>query len=235
MSDIQPLDNTAHADLRVIMQHSAELGSAINQAPLVPAEFEEAQRHYPILFRKDEEGKLQAIAILGFERDENLFLTDGRWDGYIPAIMRRGPFFIGGSDSEDPVILVDMGHKRIRNGGEEGAPLFLEHGGHAPALEFALAALRTIHIGGQQAQAMQEAFEDLGLVEEVKMNVRLSEEKSVNFEGLLAVTFEQIGGLEGGALDRLNKAGLLPLAVFAASSLNNMPRLAARKQAKDAA
>jgi hypothetical protein len=235
MSNIQPLDNTAHADLRVIMQHSAELGSAVNQAPLVPAEFEEAQRHYPILFRRDEEAKLQAIAILGFERDENLFLTDGRWDGYIPAIMRRGPFFIGGSDGEDPVILVDMDHKRIRKGGEEGAPLFLEHGGHAPALEFALAALRTIHLGGQQAQAMQEAFEDLGLVEEVKMNVRLSEDKAVNFEGLLAVTFEQIGRLEGDALERLNKAGLLPLAVFAASSLNNMQRLAARKQAKDAA
>lgn len=235
MSNIQPLDNSAHADLRVRMEHSLALGSAINQAPLVPAEFEEAQRHYPILFRRNEDATLHAMAILGFERDENLFLTGEGWEGYVPAIVRRGPFFIGGGANEDPVILVDLEHTRICNDGTEGAPLFLEHGGHAAALEYALAALQTIHLGGQDMRAMQELFEELELIEEVKLNVQLSDEKSINFEGLLAVTWERIGALDASALDRLNQAGMLPPAIFAASSLNTMQRLAMRKRAKDAA
>lgn len=233
MSNIQALDNSAHAGLRVRLEHSAALGSATNQAPLVPAEFEEAQRHYPILFRKDEEGALHAMAILGFERDENLFLNGEGWDGYLPAIVRRGPFFIGAGESEDPVILVDLAHKRVVENGTEGAPLFREHGGHAPALEQALAALQTIHLGERDMQSMRGLFTELELTEEVKLNVRLSEEKTVNFEGLLAVTWERIGALDAAALDRLNQAGLLPPAIFAASSLNNMPRLAMRKRAKD--
>lgn len=235
MSNIRPLDNSTHAGLRVRVEHNSALGCAINQAPLVPAEFEEAQRHYPILFRRDEEGTLHAMAILGFGRDENLFLSDEGWEGYIPAIVRRGPFFIGGGDNEDPVILVDLEHNRICESGSEGAPLFLEHGGHAPALEYALAALQTIHLGGQDMQAMQQLFDELKLVEEVKLNVQLTGDKTVNFEGLLAVTWERIGALEASALDRLNQAGLLPPTIFAASSLNNMQRLAMRKRAKDAA
>src|SRR6478609_9421663 len=89
MSDTVLLDNVRHAALRVLTGHGAAFGDAINQVPLFVTEFAEAQRHYPILFRKDEHGTLQAVAILGFERDENLFLSGETWQGYVPAIIRR--------------------------------------------------------------------------------------------------------------------------------------------------
>jgi len=46
---------------------------------------------------------------------------------------------------------------------------------------------------------------------------------------------EKLAALDGTALERLNKAGLLDVAVFAAASLGTMPRLIARKQRKFAA
>jgi hypothetical protein len=232
MSKIAPLDNVSHARLSLIGGHGAAFGDAINHAPLFVGEFAEAQRHYPILFRTDEEGGLQPMAILGFDRGENLFLEDGRWDGYVPAILRRGPFLLRRRE-DDPLVMIDLDHPRVREGGEDGAPLFLEHGGHAPALEGALAALQQVHIGAAAAPAMQRLFEELELVEPVALRVQLSDSKAVDFEGFLAIGEDRLAALDGARLQRLNEAGLLAAAVHAASSLGNMPHLIARKHRRD--
>jgi hypothetical protein len=65
--------------------------------------------------------------------------------------------------------------------------------------------------------------------------VQFSEHAGVDFDGYLAVTSEKIAALDGAALERLNSAGLLEVAVFAAASLGTMPGLIARKQRKLAA
>ena len=43
--------------------------------PAFPTEFAELQREYPIFLRKDHDnGDWQAVALLGFDQHENLFL-----------------------------------------------------------------------------------------------------------------------------------------------------------------
>jgi hypothetical protein len=233
MSRIVPLDNVSHANLRILTGHGVPFGDAINQAPLFVTEFAEAQRHYPILFRKDDAGVLQPLAILGFDRGENLFLEAGRWHGYVPAVLRRGPFMLQRVEGGDPLVLIDLAHPRVRDGGLAGASLFLEHGGHAPALDLAIGALQQAHLGAEAAAAMQIVFEDLALVEPVNLQVQVSEDRSVAFEGFLAVDEERIAALDGDALGRLNRAGLLAAAVHAAVSLGNMAHLIARKRRRD--
>lgn len=233
MGNIVELDNTRHGALRLLTGHGAEFGEAINQAPVFVSEFAEVQRHYPILFRKDGDGKLQAIAILGFERDENLFVENGEWDGYVPAILRRGPLMIGRGQDGDSAILIDLAHPRVREGSGEGAPLFREHGGHAPALETAMAALAQVHRGMAGAQAMQQLFEELELIESIKLQVQVSDSRGIDFDGFVAISAEAIARLDGGQLARLNEAGFLAGAIFAASSLSNMQRLITRKRRRD--
>lgn len=232
MTDTTRLDNVAHARLRIAVGHGAVYGDAINQIALFLPEFEEAQRHYPILFRRHEDGLLQAMAILGLDRDENLFLDGSRWTAaYVPAMARRGPFLIGMGEGE-PTIHVDLGHPRIAAGDDEGGePLFLPHGGHAPALERALGALRAIHLGHEAAPTMTQVFDELGLAQQITLNVQVTEELSYNFKDYLAITAERIAALDGVALARLNAAHLLLPAAFAASSLANMNQLSARKRA----
>lgn len=234
MTRTMRLDNVAHAQLRIATGYGAAFGDAVNQIALFLPEFEEAQRDYPILFVRGEGGALQALAILGLERDENLFLEGGRWAaGYVPAMARRGPFLIGFAEGE-PVIHVDLDHPRVlpddRPG--EGEALFLTHGGHGPALERALDALRTIHVGNEAQQGASALLEELGLVEPVALDVQVSERHSYSFSDYLAITHEKIAALDGAALARLNEAGLLMPAVFAASSLANLNRLIARKRAR---
>jgi len=233
MSNIQALDSNVHGDLRVNMAHGPELGDAINQVQIFATEFEEAQRHYPILFSRNDEGRLLALAVLGFAKDENLFLVGNRWDAYVPALIARGPFLIAGGESEDPVIAVDLDHMRICRGEGEGLPLFREHGGHAPALEAAMQALRAIHVGNQHAQAMQDAFEQHALLEEANLEVAIDAETTMNFEGFAVITHERIAGLGGASLEDLNRKGFLLPAIFAASSLQNMQHLVMRRRMKD--
>src|SRR5690606_24669697 len=91
------LNNINHRDLRVIPRYSTEYGDSVNQVQTFPTEFGDIQRDYPIFFRKDpESGEFQAIALLGLDKGENLFLDETGWHAsHIPAILARGPFMIG--------------------------------------------------------------------------------------------------------------------------------------------
>lgn len=233
MTNTTRLDNVVHAQLRIARGHGAAYGDAVNQVALFLPEFEEAQRDYPILFLRGEDGLLQAVAILGLDRDENLFLEgDGRWvAGYIPAMARRGPFLIGFAQGE-PVIHVDLDHPRVTRADGSGDPVFLPQGGQAPALERALDALRAIHFGNEASGTMTALFDELGLAEPVSLDVQVSDRHSYSFNDYLAITHEKIAGLDGTALAKLNQAGFLMPAIFAASSLANINRLIARKRAR---
>ena len=94
-----PLDNVEHQRLRVADRATSDV--SVNQALVVPSEFEQLQREYPILFHRDDDGEFQAVAILGLDRGENLFLSEGEWRArYVPATLGRGPLFLGVGDPE---------------------------------------------------------------------------------------------------------------------------------------
>ena len=91
MSNRVPLDNVEHQSLRVANIPSSD-HAKVNQALVVPGEFEDVQREYPIFIRKDQDGRFVAVALLGLDKGENLFLVGDRWEArYIPASIRRYP------------------------------------------------------------------------------------------------------------------------------------------------
>src|SRR3990167_7371410 len=92
-----------HGELRIDTSASAELGDNVRSCATVPAEFRSGQAHYPIVLRRDiATGKLEALALLGFETGENLFLRDGRWDApYRPLSTAIRPFLIGRAPTPD--------------------------------------------------------------------------------------------------------------------------------------
>lgn len=234
MSRVSRLDNVSHADLRIARGFGAALGDAVNQMPLFLPEFAAAQRDYPILFQREASGGLQAYAILGLDRDENLFLEGDRWvAGHIPAWARRGPFLIGMTEADDPLIYVDLDHPRVTEVDSATAvPVFLPHGGESRVLEWAINALREIHVGSEAMPTATALFDALGLVQPVALEVAVTETHVVHFEDYLAIEPDRIAALDSEALGRLNMAGLLQPAVLAAASLGNFGALAARKRTR---
>ena len=236
------LNNIDHHDLRLIVRHGAAFGDSVNQVLIFPSEFGEIQRHYPIFFRQTE-GGFKSVAILGFDRDENLFLDGERWDAtYVPAMQRVGPFLVGqpqaapGEDlpaEAEAMILVDPDHPRIST--REGEALFLTHGGQGPVLTHVTQVLQQVYGGEQISDAMFAAFYDAGLLAPVEINVAVNEATSYLLKDLFTISREALHGLDGARLALLNQAGFLGLAFSVVSSMSNLAHMIDLKNARLAA
>lgn len=226
------LNNVEHKDLRVIARHGAAFGDNINQVAVVPTEFEAVQREYPILLtRVPDGGGYQAVALLGLDRDENLFLDAQGWQArYVPAIQLRGPFLIGfqqqGAGREtrrDSVIHVQLDHPRISR--VEGEPLFLPQGGNSPYLDHIVRVMRLMHQGIEVSGAMYAAFTELDLIEPLKLQINLSDREQYALEDYYTIGEERLARLRGAGLERLHASGYLRAAYGLIASLQNVSRL----------
>jgi hypothetical protein len=237
MPRFEVLNNVAHKDLRVATDFGAEFGDAIGMVSAFPTEFAELQREYPLFFRRDAGSReLQAVALLGFDRSENLFLRGRSWNAsYVPGVLARGPFLIGfqqrdddGELREEPVIHVDLAHPRVIAG--EGEPVFLPQGGHAPYLQRIITVLRGINDGVAAGKAMYAALDALELVQPVKVDVRFDAEQGANLTGLWGIDRERLAALDADQIAALHRAGWLEGVYLMLASLHNMRHLIAQKQ-----
>jgi hypothetical protein len=228
------LNNVDHHDLRVIARHGAEFGEAVNQVLAFPTEFEALQREYPIIFRRDGEGALRPVALLGLARDENLFLDGkGGWQArYVPALLQRGPFSIAAPENPEgePMIRVDLDHPRVSR--SEGTPVFLPQGGNTPYLEHVSGVLRGIFVGHHLIEPMMAAFAAAGLLVEVNLEARVEENTVHAITGAVTIDRARLAGLSANELAELHKGGFLQAAFFVAASLGNVQRLADLKGRK---
>lgn len=222
------LNNVDHGDLRVVTRHGPDFGDAVSQVLIFPTEFENVQREYPIVFRRDPEGALRPVALLGLTGDENLFLDGaGGWrSGYVPALLQRGPFSIGapGGEGGEPMIRIDPGHPRVSR--SEGLPIFLPQGGNSPYLQHIAEVLQTIYLGHHLLAPMIAAFEQAGLLQPVNLEVRVDQTELYTVPDVLVIDRERLAALGPEELFALHREGFLQSAFLAAASLGNMQRLA---------
>jgi hypothetical protein len=234
MTNAVLLDSLSHKDLRVRTGYSAEFGDSINTALIFPTEFVYIQREYPIFFRKGSGGEFQAIALLGLDKSENLYLDEPAWNArYVPAIHQRGPFLIGlhQTDSDrEPMVHVHLDHPRIST--TEGEPVFLPHGGHSPLLEHTNRMLQIIYHGDALAKPMFDAFEEAGLIEAIDAQVNLDDQVQYKLPDFFTISQDRLESLDGATLESLNRQGYLQLALFALNSLGNIEWLIELKNRK---
>jgi hypothetical protein len=231
------LNNVAHKDLRVITRYGTEFGDNTGTVVTFPTEFAEIQKEYPIFFRRDRDtGEYHAVALLGFQKNENLFLDNNRWNAaYLPAVIARGPFLIGfqeqqidGEIRSEPVIHVDLDHPRVNQ--VEGELVFLPHGGNSPYLDHIAAVLRDIRDGLEIGKAMFAAFTAMNLIEPVKVEIKLNEQETYGLTGLHTISPGKLSALDANSLYKLNQAGFLQLAFLIVASHGNVRKLMAMKQ-----
>ncbi|KQZ06106.1 peptide ABC transporter permease [Caulobacter sp. Root1455] len=236
------LNNVDHGDLRVATGHGPAFGDNINQVLIFPTEFEAVQREYPIFFRKDADGAFQSVALLGLDRDENLFLDDASqgsgWNArYVPAIQQRGPFSIAVRErGGEPMIHVDLDHPRVAaaKAEGEGEPVFLPAGGNSPYLQHVARLLGAIYDGLEISKAMFAAFEAVDLIEPVDVEIKLDDHAQYDLPGLYTISQERFAGLGGAALEGLHRSGALAAAQWVLSSLGNVGFLVELKNRKRA-
>ncbi|WP_339614884.1 SapC family protein [uncultured Gilvimarinus sp.] len=235
MAKYELLNNTSHKDLKVDTQLKSDYGDNVHAVPTYLTEFEDVQREYPILFRHDSDD-FEAFVVFGFQREENLFLTQAGWSAkYVPAVVARGPFLIGyqrgeNGGPEEPMIHVDMDSPRLSEA--EGQPVFLEHGGNTPYIDRVSRQLLAIHEGIELNKAMFSAFSALDLIEPVVMDVEIPGQQPFRLQGYYTIHEEKLANLKEADLVALHRAGFLRAAYLVLSSLGNLSRMVEMKKAR---
>jgi len=232
MSSHAVLDRDTHRHLRVYAEAGAELGDATMACLTVPLEFRRVQNEFPILFRRDSAtGKFSAIALMGFEDGENLFLEQGRWDAhYRPMALAIQPFLIGrpATGNGTSQVHVDLAHARIAPPGE-GIGLFDEHGRPTPYLEQVAAMLGDLDEGYRASHEFFAALERHELLEPLAVDVELNDGAKHRLVGYHIVNEDKLAALDADALGELHQAGHLMPMFMALASLANLAELAHRK------
>jgi hypothetical protein len=232
------LTNDQHRSLAVDTRARPEYGDMVNRAVALSAEFNELHREYPLLLRKtDEAPGFVAHAILGFEKDENLFVEGDRWTStFIPATHARGPFSLGyirgeegGNAPAGMKVMIDEQHPRLR---ADGQPVFLPLGGESPYLEGIKRVLQTVDAGLRADRLLYRELVAMDLLEVVKIEILVFAELRYDFSGYYSINQEKLAALDAEQLLRLHRLGLLAPVYFLISSLGNFKRLVNLKIAR---
>lgn len=230
MSTLQLLNNVEHKNLKVNTKHSAEFGDNVGGSLVFPEEFLMAHREYPLLLQKDPETEdFQFIALFGFQKDENLFLSEAGWQGrYIPALMRREPFLIGfqatqdGLEGRTPVIHIDMDSPRVSQDGER---LFLENGGNTPYLNSLKKTLMQIHEGIATARTFLAVLQDNDLIEQLALDVEFNDGSQLKTNSYYTINQEKLLMLSDAKVTEFHRNGVLQLCYMMLASTGNIKNL----------
>lgn len=232
MTNHQILNSTEHRNLRISAGAGPELGDGVMACLAVPSEFRRLACEYPVLFRYDSEARsFSALALLGFEPGENLYVEGGRWDAaYRPLAMAVQPFLVGRPrDGDGPgQVHIDMGHARIAAGGE-GMRVFDDAGQATPYLEDIAAMLGALDEGYRASGDFFAALDRYDLLEPFSMDVTLDNGASHRLVGYHLVNEEKLAGLEPEVVAELHGAGYLEPIYMALASIGNLAKLVRRK------
>jgi hypothetical protein len=237
MSNPMLLNNVTHKDLKITTERGALYGDNIRIANIVPNEFAHVIAEYPIFLSKDSEtGKFLFVVLLGFEKDENLFLDGNNWTStYIPLDILRQPFLIGhqkphSSSESQEVIFIDMNHPRATV--TTGEPIFLELGGSSAFLEKISSILAELKDGTKQTEFVVTQLSAENLIEPLKLDITLENQSTITVHGLYTINHEKLRALPVDVAGNFNAKGILELAYLLIASIPRINTLIDKKNKK---
>lgn len=198
-----------------------------NSVYIAASEFAAVAREYPIVFARDNGGKVVPAALLGLKPDQNLMLTEAGWvANYIPAYVRRYPFILATPDKESDqfTVCIDESFSGF-NTAKEGEQLITDDGEHGELLANSVKFLQEFHKHTLITQAFCEAIDKADLLDSMQAEIALNSGEKFSLTGFHCVTREKLKKLEGDQLKGLFDNGFLELVYLHLHSLSNLDRL----------
>lgn len=230
MSNYEMLNNIEHADIRINLDRTPDLGDDVMFCMTYPFEFQLVISHYPILIYRDKDNNTTfPVALFGFEEGENLFLNNDGWNArYIPIMIQRQPFSIGfqaieGNEEKQQVITFNPSHPRVNF--VKGEALFNDIGAYTPYLEQVIKMLESIDVGHQQNTLLVNALEKHDLMEETTIAITLQDGSNFELVGFSTISDSKFRTLSADALKELNEENLLLPITMIIASMSNLGNL----------
>lgn len=203
----------------------ASFMSELNSVLIMTPEFFQAARHYPIVFAKDFAGRFIPVGVTGFEEKQNLFVdAEGYWrtDAYLPAYVRRWPFFTvqPESDPKKHFICVD------KTGLEPSDEPFLDENGEPtktwPDTE---RLINEIESARRMTLDFGQHLTDLDLIEPFEAHAVAHNGERLRMGSLHRVSEERLNKLSDKQIRQLMNKGYLSRIYAHLVSLENFQRL----------
>jgi len=228
MTQIVPLNNATHRDLKVDGRPSAAHGDDQHFVQVIVSEFAHLLVHYPILFGKHQQtGQFLCGVMLGFIAGENQFLEQWRLDPefYRPLMLQRGPFCAHG-----PELAIDLDDPRVD--AEDGKPLFTAAGQPSAYLQRIIWAFQDLQPGLERTRIFIARLLELDLIEPIDIEVEFEDGTLRHCQGLYTVNQEVLAGIADAVALELYRRGYLALIHMMIASLKQVRVMAWRKNAR---
>jgi hypothetical protein len=235
MTRLIALDSTAHRPIRVDQERVLAQAAQLNMLPVVLSEFLKLCVQYPIVLTKNgATGQFTCVALFGFEKHENLFWRQERWDAlYVPLHVTRQPFFLGvdpqttGETDPRRVVCIDMLNAAV--GQAHGEAIFDDHGAETTYLQQMKQTLATLLTGEEQTGRFVRKLLALELVRPMRLEIEFVDHHKQRVDGLYTIDEERLKVLAGEAIAELHALEYLPPIYTMLASLGHIYSLVQRK------
>lgn len=230
--EIVPLTKTH----RVLLPEERKLPVLFRNLTALPLSFTEfavAVRDYPIAFISGDNGRsFVAMAILGLEQQQNLFVTgDDAWDAqaYVPAYVRRYPFCmtrvtVDGQEQAERIACVEKRALKPR-----GEALYDDQGEPLPVWENRRKLLFEFEADLARTEDMCRRLHELQLLDTFTAQAAPTGEAPITLTGMYRISEERLHALPADTLKQLAQSGILSRAYIHLLSLGNFQRLLGRR------
>lgn len=242
MAELIAINPKLHATLRIQPEKAEWHSRGIQLLPVVPAEFASVATQSPIVLTKNgQTGQFVTVAMLGFAPGENLWFTDGSWQGnYLPLQLQRQPFFLGQSGDNgqgDYVLCIDPDSPAIAQEQQSAATetateaLFQDDGSDSTYLQQIKGVLAELLQGEQQQQQLVQALLAANLIQPLSLEITFANQQSTRLNGLYTIDQQKLATLDAATLVKLHQAGwLAPIYTIIASAAQLYPLIARKNQ-----
>lgn len=225
--NVEILNRTRHADLRLQQSADIRYAAGIRDCPVVVDEYAEAAKTYPIVFSRDETGDLASVVVMGFLETGNLWVDEaGLWRSasYVPAYVRRYPFVAVEADGEF-MLGLDMDFQGV--GAADGERLFDADGNPARLLQDAHVFLNQFLQGYNHTRRFLGELDRLALLRPFTAEIEVSGRVQHQIANLLCVDAARVDALPDGELLNFVRRGYYSFAQAHLASLTNFRNLSA--------
>jgi len=170
-----------------------KFASKTNSIPLAVTEFEIACLSYPIVFSSDE--NVAPVSIVGLRAEENLFIDEGyAWlsNIYVPAYVRKYPFILNQSESDDLLTLC-VDSECLGDPGT-GLPVFKDNNPNTE-ISAALDFCKNFHTAWHQTENFVSVLRDNNLLSEKRADVEISTGSKLSLGGFSLIDRDKFENL----------------------------------------
>ena len=197
------LHNQLHQSVTVDTSKIEIQGAQEHMVPVVLSEFLKLVVSYPIVFTKSSDtGKFLAVALLGFDKNENLFWQKQQWQSiYIPLNISRQPFFVGTEagqtiiclDTQSPCITHDVNHE----------PLFDKQGNDSVYLQQVKSQLAQLLDGEAKTADFIRTLRELNFIVPLTLDISFADQQDQRVQGLYSIDENRLAQLNAEQLVQL--------------------------------